>query len=140
LNIRSNLENHAIVAILPRRRHGYRLSAFAKALEFRDPIRAWCGIMLCQGDGENRERRIMDQAYEAVGLRDNGDVYAIQVLGQQTKSFATDLAQELADRWQVTVNLYRVPFVSHEKQWRVEQMELVQQLLPTRSVSRRGFV
>jgi hypothetical protein len=26
----------------------------------------------------------MDQAYEAVGLRDNGDVYAIEVLGQQT--------------------------------------------------------
>ena len=79
----------------------------------------------------------MDQAYEAVGLRDNGDVYAIQVLGQQTQSFAADLAQELADKWQVTVNLYRVPFVSHEKQWRVEQMELVQQLLPTRRVSPR---
>jgi hypothetical protein len=30
----------------------------------------------------------MDQAYEAVGLRDNGDVYAIEVLGQQTQSFA----------------------------------------------------
>jgi hypothetical protein len=24
----------------------------------------------------------------------------------------------------VTVNLYRVPFVSYEKQWRIEQMEL----------------
>jgi hypothetical protein len=61
----------------------------------------------------------------------------IEVLGQQTRSFAADLAQELADRWQVIVNLYRVPFVSHEKQWRVEQMELVQQLLPTRRVSPR---
>jgi hypothetical protein len=81
----------------------------------------------------------MDQAYEAVGLRDNGDVYAIQVLGQQTRSFAADLAQELADKWQVTVNLYRVPFVSYEKQWRIEQMELVQQFLPTRYVSRRGI-
>ncbi len=58
----------------------------------------------------------MDQAYEAVGLRDNGDVYAIEVLGEQTQSFAADLAQELADRWRVIVNLYRVPFVSHEKQ------------------------
>ena len=81
----------------------------------------------------------MDQAYEAVGLRGNGDIYAIQALGQQTQSFAADLTQELADKWQVTVNLYRVPFVSYEKQWRVEQMELVQQFLPTRRVSQRGF-
>jgi hypothetical protein len=80
----------------------------------------------------------MDQAYEAVGLRDNGDVYAIEVLGQQTQSFAADLAQQWADRWQVTVNLYRVPFVSYQKQWRIEQMELVQQFVPTRDVSQRG--
>ena len=80
----------------------------------------------------------MDDAYEAVGLRDNGDVYAVEVLGQQTTSFAADLAQQWADRWQATVNLYRVPFVSAEKQWRPEQIELVQQFLPTHYVSRRG--
>jgi hypothetical protein len=80
----------------------------------------------------------MDDAYEAVGLRDNGDVYAVEVLGQQTQSFSADLAQLWADRWQATVNLYRVPFVSLGKQWRPEQMELVQQFLPTRHVSRRG--
>jgi hypothetical protein len=78
----------------------------------------------------------MDDAYEAVGLRDNGDVYAVEVLGQQTESFAADLAQQWADRWQVTVNLYRVPFVSAGNQWRDEQMELVQQFLPTRYVNR----
>jgi hypothetical protein len=80
----------------------------------------------------------MDDAYEAVGLRDNGDVYAVEVLGQQTQSFAADLAQQLADRWQATVNLYRVPFVSVGKQWRPEQMELLQQFLPTRYLSQRG--
>jgi hypothetical protein len=81
---------------------------------------------------------IMDDAYEVVGLRDNGDVYAVEVLGLQTQSFAADLAQQWADRWKATVNLYRVPFVSRGKQWRPEQMELVQQFLPTRTVSRRG--
>jgi hypothetical protein len=80
----------------------------------------------------------MDDAYEAVGLRDNGDVYAVEVLGLQTQSFAADLAQQWADRWKATVNLYRVPFVSHGKQWRPEQMKLVQQFLPTRYVNQRG--
>ena len=42
--------------------------------------------MLCQDDDGETERLIMDQAYEAVGLRDNGDVYAIQVLGQPNPS------------------------------------------------------
>jgi hypothetical protein len=79
----------------------------------------------------------MDDAYEAVGLRDNGDVYAVEVLGQATESFAADLAQQWADRWQVTVNLYRVPFVSVGKQWRDEQMGLVQQFVPTRTVNQR---
>ena len=81
----------------------------------------------------------MDDAYEALGLRDNGDVFAVEVLGQQTQSFAADLAQQWADRWGAPVNLYRVPFVSVGKQWRAEQMELVQQFLPTHYVSRRDI-
>ena len=80
----------------------------------------------------------MDDAFEAVGLRDNGDVYAVEVLVQQTQPFAADLAQQWADRWGTPVNLYRVPFVSVGKQWRPEQMELVQQFLPTRYVNRQG--
>jgi hypothetical protein len=80
----------------------------------------------------------MDDAFEAVGLRDNGDVYAVEVLGQQTQSFAADLAQQWADRWGTPVNLYRVPFVSVGNQWRSEQMELVQQFLPTRYLNRQG--
>jgi hypothetical protein len=80
----------------------------------------------------------MDDAYEALGLRDNGDVFAVEVLGQQTQSFAADLAQQWADRRGAPVNLYRVPFVSVGKQWRLEQMELVQQFLPTRYVNRQG--
>jgi hypothetical protein len=79
----------------------------------------------------------MDDVYEAVGLRDNGDVYAVEVLGQQTQSLAADLAQQWADRWGTPVNLCRVPFVSVGKQWRPEQIELVQQFLPTRYVNRQ---
>ena len=80
----------------------------------------------------------MEDAYEAAGLRDTGDVYTVEILGRQTQAVAVDLAQRWADRWQATVNLYRVPFVSLEGQWRDDQMELVQQFLPTRTVSRRG--
>ncbi len=47
-------------------------------------------------------------------------------------------AQQWADRWKATVNLYRVPFVSHGKQWRPEQMKLVQRFLPTRYLNQRG--
>jgi hypothetical protein len=92
--------------------------------------------MLCRKDRKIEGGEIMDDAYEVVGLRDTGDVYVVEVLGQQTQSFAADLAQQWADKWQVAVNLYRVPFVSVGKQWRDEQMELVQQFLPTRYVSR----
>jgi hypothetical protein len=53
-------------------------------------------------------------------------------------TFAADLAVQWADRWKATVNLYRVPFVSHGKQWRPEQMKLAQQFLPTRYVNQRG--
>jgi hypothetical protein len=77
----------------------------------------------------------MEDAYEAVGLRDIGDVYTVEILGRQTQAVAVDLAQRWADRWQATVNLYRVPFVSLEGQWRDEQMELVEQFLPTRTIS-----
>ena len=77
----------------------------------------------------------MDDAYEAVGLRDTGDVYMVEVLGRQPQTAAVDLAQRWAHMWQAPVNLYRVPFVSLEAQWRDEQMALVQQFVPTRTVS-----
>jgi hypothetical protein len=86
----------------------------------------------------SRSRLPLDDAYEVVGLRDTGDVYAVEVLGQQTQAFAADLAQQWADKWQAPVNLYRVPFVSLGHQWRPEQMELMQQFLPTRQINRRG--
>ena len=81
----------------------------------------------------------MEDAYEAIGLRDTGDVYTVEILGRQTQAVAIDLAQRWADRWQATVNLYRVPFVSLEGQWRDEQMELVQQFLPTRTTADAGI-
>jgi hypothetical protein len=80
-----------------------------------------------------------DDAYEAVGLRDTGDVYTVEILGRQTEAVAVDLAQRWADRWQATVNLYRVPYVRLEGQWRDDQIKLVQQFVPTRAESRRGI-
>jgi hypothetical protein len=75
----------------------------------------------------------MDDAYEAVGLRDTSDVYTVEILGRQTEAVAVDLAQRWADMWQATVNLYRVPFVTLGGQWQHKQMELVQQFVPTRT-------
>jgi hypothetical protein len=37
----------------------------------------------------------------AVGLRDTGDVFTVEVLGRQTLADAIDLAQRWADRWQM---------------------------------------
>jgi hypothetical protein len=83
--------------------------------------------------------QIMEDAYEAVGLRDTGDVYTVEILGRQTLTDAVDLAQRWADRWQAAVNLYLVPYVSlGSAPWRDDQMQLVQQFVPTRYVSRRG--
>jgi hypothetical protein len=75
----------------------------------------------------------MDDAYEAIGLHATGDVYTVEILGRQPQAAAVDLAQRWADMWQAPVNLYRVPFVSLEGQWRDEQMGLVQQFVPTRT-------
>jgi hypothetical protein len=81
----------------------------------------------------------MEDAYEAVGLRDTGDIYTVEVLGRLTLDDALDLAQRWADRWQATVNLYRVPFVSlGSAPWRADQRQLVQQFVPTRTVNPRG--
>jgi hypothetical protein len=60
-------------------------------------------------------------AYEAVGLRDTGDVYTVEILGRQTEAVAVDL--------------YRVPYVRLEGQWRDDQIKLVQQFLPTRAIN-----
>lgn len=77
-----------------------------------------------------------NHAYEVEGLRDNLDeVFAVEILGYQTLEAALLLAQDLADRWQATVNLIRVPFIhTGSASWSDEQVELVQQLLPSRPV------
>ena len=73
-------------------------------------------------------------AYEVEGLRDNGEVYTVEILGCQTVAEALVLAQRYADMWQATVNLNRVPFVdTGSAQWSHEQVEFIQQLPPTRS-------
>jgi hypothetical protein len=76
-----------------------------------------------------------DHAYEAVGLRDTGDISAVEILGRQPKVVAVHTAQKLADLWEVTVNLYVVPFVHFGSiPWRDDQMELVRQFVPTCTV------
>jgi hypothetical protein len=81
-----------------------------------------------------------DDAYEAVGLRDTGDIFTVEILGRQREAVAVHTAQMWADLWQVTVNLYRVPFVNFgSASWRDDQMELVQQFVPTRTVSSQGI-
>ena len=78
---------------------------------------------------------INDHAYEAVGLLDTGDIFAVEILGRQTEAVALQTAQKLADLWEVTVSLYLVPFVTFgPAPWRDDQTELVQQFVPTRTV------
>jgi hypothetical protein len=75
----------------------------------------------------------MDDAYEAVGLRDTDDIFTVEILGRQWEAVAVHTAQMWADQWQVTVNLYRVPFVNFgSAPWRADQMQLVGQFVPTR--------
>jgi hypothetical protein len=74
---------------------------------------------------------IDDCAYEAVSLRENGDLYTVEILGRQPEAAAILRAQRCADLWQRTVNLYRVPFVrAGSKPWSKEQLQLVRVLLP----------
>jgi hypothetical protein len=81
-----------------------------------------------------------DYTYEAVGLRETGDIFTVEILGRQTEAAALQTAQTLADLWEVTVNLYIVPFLRFgSAPWRDDQMELVRQFVPTRAVSSRGI-
>jgi len=74
-----------------------------------------------------------DSAYEVLGLRDNSEVYTIEVLGHCAEAIARELAQSYADRWRHTVALCRVPFVHTESEaWADNQVEVICHLPPTR--------
>ena len=76
----------------------------------------------------------MENTYEAVGLGDTGDIFTVEILGRQPEAVAVHTAQMWADQWQMTVNLYRVPFVNFgSAPWRDDPMQLVQQFVPTRT-------
>jgi hypothetical protein len=49
----------------------------------------------------------MEDAYEAVGLRDTGDVYTVEILGRPTRAAAIDLAQRWAEMSQATTSSSR---------------------------------
>jgi hypothetical protein len=83
----------------------------------------------------------MEDAYEAVGLRDTGDIFTVEILGRQPEAVAVHTAQMWADLWQTTVKLYRVPYVKFGSAlWRDDQMELVEQFVPTRPVEADGGI
>jgi hypothetical protein len=83
----------------------------------------------------------MEDAYEAVGLHDTGDIFTVEILGRQPEAVAVHTAQMWADLWQSTVNLYRVPYVKFEvAPWSDDQMELVEQFVPTRPVEADGGI
>lgn len=73
-------------------------------------------------------------AYELWGLRPNGEVYTVEVLGERSETEAAELAQHYADLWQATVNLNLVPrFRIASAMWRDDEMVLVKQFVPTRT-------
>ena len=73
------------------------------------------------------------RAYEVFGLRENGQVYTVEVLGLEMEASAREFAQVYANQWQSTVRLYRVPFVNiSSKSWSATDLELVDEMLPTR--------
>jgi hypothetical protein len=75
-------------------------------------------------------------AYEVAGLRDTGETFIVEILGVQTDAAALMLAQHYADLWQHTVNLCVVPFErTGSEAWTEDQMQVVQQLPPTRRIS-----
>ena len=77
-------------------------------------------------------------AYEVEGLRDNGEVYAVEILGQQTEANAIMIAQHWADLWRATVNLVRVPYVdtNGSAHWRKDEVHFIQQIPPSRPLDR----
>jgi hypothetical protein len=84
-------------------------------------------------ESRSRVAPMIDQhAYEVEGLRDNGETYAVEILGYQTEADALMLAQQCADKWRATVNLLLVPFVHTDSaSWSEDQVQLVRQLPPT---------
>jgi hypothetical protein len=64
--------------------------------------------------------QIMDELTKRSAFVTPATFTRAEILGRQTQAAAVELAQRWADMWQATVNLYCVPFVSYEKQWRIE--------------------
>jgi hypothetical protein len=71
--------------------------------------------------------------YEAVGLRPDGDSFAVEILGHLTEDEALALAQHYAALWNSTVHLYRVPFLNTTSTpWADDEMQFICRLEPSR--------
>lgn len=69
---------------------------------------------------------IEKQAYELVGLREDGSVSGIEVLGKQTEPDAWVLAQDYANLWRSLVQLYLAPdVITSSVDWTTDDRQLV---------------
>jgi len=65
-------------------------------------------------------------AYEVEGIRPDGSVFTVEILGNQTEQEAGGLARHYARLWKSAVRLYRVPFVNTSSApWAADEVELV---------------
>jgi hypothetical protein len=73
-----------------------------------------------------------NQAYEIEGLRDDGTVYTVEILGElQSDDEAVTLAQRYADLWHSAVKLFRVPFINTTSTpWAADEMQFICRLKP----------
>ena len=70
-------------------------------------------------------------SYEAVGIRPDGDSFAVEILGHQTEGEALALAQHYAALWSSTVHLYRVPFINtRSAAWAADEMQFICRVEP----------
>ena len=65
--------------------------------------------------------------YELEGIRPNGEVYTVEVLGEIELGEATALARHYAGLWRSSrVRLYRVPYLNTSSVgWAADEMEFV---------------
>jgi hypothetical protein len=82
------------------------------------------------------------QAYELVGVRDDGRLTGIEILGKQAEPDAWALAQEYANLWKSVVDLFLAPdVIISPSDWTIEGRHLVGTVEPhTTSRNKTGSV
>lgn len=79
------------------------------------------------------------QPYELVGLREDGSVASIEVLGRQTEPDAWSLAQEHADVWRRLVQLLLAPeVIVSSASWSRDNRRLIGMVEPNTSSRKKS--